>query len=74
VSRAGATEKSRTVAAILALLLGGLGAHHFYLGNTVLGVIYLVFCLTFIPALVALIEGIVFLCMSDEVFNAKYNS
>lgn len=74
LSRAGAPEKSRTVAALLALLLGGLGAHHFYLGNTVLGVIYLVFCLTFIPALVALIEGIVFLCMSDELFNAKYNS
>lgn len=73
-SRPAGTDKSRTVAALLALLLGGLGAHHFYLGNIVLGVIYLVFCLTFIPALIALIEGIVLLCMSDETFNAKYNS
>lgn len=67
-------HKSRTTAAILAFLLGGLGAHHFYLGNVVLGIIYLLFCVTFIPALVALVEAIVFLCMSDEAFDAKYNT
>jgi TM2 domain-containing membrane protein YozV len=68
------SPKSKTVAALLALFLGGLGGHHFYLGNIVLGVIYLLFCMTFIPSIVALIECIGFLCMTEEAFNVKYNS
>jgi TM2 domain-containing membrane protein YozV len=35
-------------------------------------VLYLLFCWTFIPALVALVEGIVLLTQSDEQFAAKY--
>lgn len=68
--------KNRTTAGILALCLGGLGAHRFYLGggaNVVLGIFYLVFCWTFIPAIVAFIEGIYFLCISDATFAATYN-
>jgi TM2 domain-containing membrane protein YozV len=30
------------------------------------------FCWTFIPAIIAFIEFIVYLCMSDESFSAKY--
>ena len=64
-----ANGKNRLVAALLALLLGGIGAHHFYLGRPILGVVYLLFCWTFIPAIVALIEGLVLLCTSDEAFQ-----
>lgn len=64
--------KSRTVAALLALLLGGLGVHKFYLGQIGLGVIYLLFCWTFIPAIVALIEAILLFAMTDEKFAAQY--
>jgi len=67
-------RKSKTTAALLALLVGGLGAHHFYLNNVALGIVYLVFCFTFIPALIALIEAIVFLTMSDDAFDDKYNT
>jgi TM2 domain-containing membrane protein YozV len=67
-------KKSKTVAALLALLVGGLGVHHFYLNNPVLGIFYLVFCFTLIPAIIAFIEAIVFLTMSDEAFDAKYNT
>lgn len=65
--------RNRTSAAIFALLLGGLGAHKFYLGRTGQGLLYLFFFWTFIPAVVAFIEGIVLLTMSDAEFNAKYN-
>ena len=41
---------------ILCLFLGGGGGHHFYMGKPALGVLYLLFFLTFIPALVALVE------------------
>lgn len=60
-------------AALLALFLGGLGVHRFYLGQPFVGLIYLLFCWTFIPAIVAFVEGIVFLCQSDQSFNRTYN-
>ena len=67
-----ASGKNRVVAAVFALLLGGLGIHKFYLGRVGQGIIYLLFCWTFIPALIGFVEGIVYLTMSDEAFNAKY--
>ncbi len=42
--------------ALLLTLLGGLGLHRFYLGQVGLGVLYLVFCWTYIPAIVAVFE------------------
>lgn len=44
---------------LLALFLGGLGIHKFYAGKTGMGILYLVFCWTFIPAIVALVEAII---------------
>jgi len=64
--------KSRIPAALFAFFLGGFGGHKFYLGQIGLGILYLVFCWTFIPAIVAFIEFILFLAMSDEKFNQKY--
>jgi TM2 domain-containing membrane protein YozV len=66
--------KTKVTAGVLALLLGGLGFHKFYLNRPLQGVIYLIFCWTFIPSAVAFIEGILYLVMSDESFNAKYNT
>lgn len=64
---------SRTTAVLFALLLGGVGMHKFYLGSILWGVIYLVFCWTFIPACVAFIEGIYYLTLSDSEFSRKYD-
>jgi TM2 domain-containing membrane protein YozV len=65
--------KSKIVAALLAFFLGGLGIHKFYLGEGVAGVIYLLFCWTFIPGIIAFFEFIGLLLTSDQVFDAKYN-
>lgn len=66
------TPKSKTTAVILALLLGGIGAHKFYLEQSGQGIFYLLFCWTFIPAFVAFIEAIIYATTSDEAFHAKY--
>ena len=65
-------QKSRMAADRLAFFLGGIGAHKFYLGRVGWGILYLLFCWTFIPAVIAFIEFIVYLCMSDDSFAAKY--
>jgi len=65
--------KDKTTAAILALLLGGLGIHKFYLGKGALGLLYLIFCWTFIPVVVGFVEGILLLLMSKKDFDLDYN-
>jgi TM2 domain-containing membrane protein YozV/ribosomal protein L40E len=64
--------RNRIAAALFALLLGGIGIHKFYLGRVGQGILYIIFCWTFIPMLIAFIEGIIYLTMSDQEFNAKY--
>lgn len=63
--------KSKIAAGILGIVLGGIGAHKFYLGKIGMGILYLVFCWTGIPALVGFIEGIIYLCSNDENFQLK---
>lgn len=65
--------KNKIVAGILAIVLGGFGVHQFYLGHIGRGIIYLIFCWAWIPSIIGFIEGIIYLCMSDEEFNRKYN-
>ena len=65
-------NKSRVAAIILALFLGGFGVHKFYLGRVAAGVLYLIFFWTFIPAIIAFIEMIIYITMSDEAFAEKY--
>lgn len=65
--------KNKIVAALLALFLGGIGVHKFYLGQSGAGIIYLLFCWTGIPTIIALFEVLVLLLMSDQNFDAKFN-
>jgi len=68
----------KIVAGVLAILLGGLGIHKFYLGYTTAGIIMLlVTVLTCgfagtIMAVIGLIEGIIYLTKTDEEFVATY--
>ena len=65
--------KEKNVAGILALFLGGLGVHRFYLGQTGLGVFYLIFCWFPVMWIIGLIDAIAFFSMDEQVFNRKYN-
>lgn len=65
--------KSRVAASALAFFVGVFGAHRFFLGKW-WGIFYLLFFWTYIPWIIAVIEGIVFLTTSQEEWNRKYNS
>lgn len=65
--------KSKVAAGILAMLLGGIGIHKFYLGQIGWGIVYLLFCWTGLPAIWSFIEGIIILCSKTENFELKYN-
>lgn len=80
-----AKEKDKLVAGLLAIFLGYLGIHKFYLGFTGPGLVYLLvntvgFVITwiffFIPNIVlavfALVEGIIYLTKTDEEFEQLY--
>lgn len=66
-----APAKSRVTAGVLGILLGGLGIHKFYLGKVGLGVVYILFCWTYVPAIIGLVEGIIYLTQNDQDFAAK---
>lgn len=65
--------KNKLTSGLFALFLGGIGVHKFYLGQTTAGVLYLLFSWTGVPAILALIDAIILLTMSNEDFNEKYN-
>ena len=71
-------DEGREVSKALLLLLtffgGGLGAHKFYLGKYWQGALYLLFFWTLIPALIALIEFIVYAFTGAERLNEKYSA
>jgi TM2 domain-containing membrane protein YozV len=49
---------NKSLAIVLALFLGGIGAHKFYQGKWIQGLIYLLFAWTFVPAIVAVVDAI----------------
>lgn len=69
---AAGSDKDRVTAILLALFLGWIGIHKFYLGKTVLGIVYVIFFWTGIPSLIAWIEAITYLLKSDEAWVAEY--
>lgn len=71
---AGATHRAnRIVFAVSAIFLGGIGIHRFYVGQTGKGLLYLVFCWTFIPAFIGFFEGVFALAKTDAAFGESYN-
>lgn len=75
-------SKSKIAAGLLAIFLGSLGIHKFYLGYSGAGIVMLLVSLlagfvtlglaTAIMSLIALIEGIIYLTKTDEQFYYTY--
>ena len=65
-----ATQRNELVGVLLALFLGGIGIHHFYLRRIGLGILYIAFSWTAIPSLLGLIECF-FMPGRVREFNAR---
>ncbi|MBI3897598.1 MAG: pilin [Gammaproteobacteria bacterium] len=65
---------SKVALLLITFFFGGWGLHKFYLRKPVQGVFYVLFCWTFIPGLIALVEFIVYACTSEEALNEKYQT
>ena len=65
-------RNERVVVGLLALFLGAFGAHKFYQGATKLGVMYLAIFWTAIPLMMGVVEGVVILTTTDEIYERKY--
>lgn len=80
-------QKDKTVAGILAILLGSFGAHKFYLGRNTPAIIMLVgslvgyccglfliipFLVPMVFGVIGLVEGIMYLTKSDQEFQQTY--
>lgn len=57
---------NKVVYCILAFFLGGVGVHKFYAGKIGSGILYILFCWTFIPGFIAFIEFIIGLCKKAD--------
>ncbi len=68
----GAVSKSKVAAGLLAIFLGDFGVHKFYLGQVGIGILYLLFFWTLIPGIIGIIEGIIYLTMTDQAFEQRY--
>lgn len=70
----GPEGKSRGIAALFAIILGGIGVQYFYLGKIGGGLltIFLSLVTCGMWQIVTLIQGIMMFCMTNETFRRKY--
>lgn len=70
----GPSGKSRGVAALLCFLLGGFGAHYFYVGKTTGALICILLCIITcgVWGLMLIVQTIMLVTMSQEDFERKW--
>ena len=63
---------NRIVFALITFFFGGFGIHKFITRQLTWGIIFLLFCWTGIPGIIAIVEAILYLMMDDDTFYAKF--
>jgi len=57
---------NKIVYCLLAFFLGGIGIHKFYAGKIGTGILFIIFCWTFIPSIIAFFDFIIGLCKKAD--------
>lgn len=65
--------KSKSVAIAMALVLGGIGVHHFYLGNKGRGIVYFLLSWTLMPIIASIVDALILMTLTTEQFHEFYN-
>ena len=65
--------KNRGIAIVLALFLGGLGIHRFYIGQIGWGFVFLIFSWTIIPMIFGFIDALRYALMGEVIFHRRYS-
>ena len=61
--------RNNIAAALLAILLGCIGAHKYYCRKYMWGIIYTIFFWSGLPSAIGIVEGITYILMDNERFN-----
>ena len=64
--------QTKLIQSALAIFLGSFGAHKFYQGKTIQGIIYFLLSWTTLPMWISIVEGIRYLFMPIEDFYTQY--
>lgn len=63
---------SKVALLLITFFFGWVGGHKFYQKKYLLGILYLLFCWTFIPRIVSFIEFIIYACKSESELQETY--
>ncbi|MES2444103.1 MAG: TM2 domain-containing protein [Pseudomonadota bacterium] len=83
IGPAASHDRSRIAAALLAIFGGSIGLHKLYIGKYAAGIVMLIVAIggvvfaaipTALMATIGIVEGLIYLFMSDERFDATYVS
>lgn len=78
VFSSGPSGRSRGIAGLLAILVGAIGVHYFYIGKTGAGIVFLLATLLscgilgVVTEIVSLIQGILFFTSTQEEFESRW--
>lgn len=73
LTKSGKEHRNISFSKFTSFFFGALGFQKFYLGQTNKGIFSILFCWTFIPSIIGLIDFIKLTLMSKDNFNIKYN-
>jgi TM2 domain-containing membrane protein YozV len=63
---------NKTSLVLITFFLGGMGAHKFFVGKTIQGIFYLVFCWTLIPSIIAFVEFLIYAFTDETKLQEKF--
>jgi len=73
LTKSGKKHRNISLARFVSFFFGTFGFQKFYLGQTKKGILSIMFCWTFIPSFIGLIDFIKLISINEESFNIKFN-